>query len=291
MITPQTEHPELAQALGVPTLYLKREDLHPYGSHKGRSIPYMIDTHANGGAPRFALSSSGNAALAAIRHIQKRNSEKKDGLKLTVFIGKNINPEKKARLEKEITDSNIELIEIERPLQKLFEFIKTKMVVSLRQSTDAYALIGYKSLSEEMYHTPDLEAVFVPTSSGTTAEALAHDLPELGKKASVHIVQTTSCHPLAETFDTERNNEDSIADAIVDKTVYRRGPLLKTLQANNGAGWIVTNDEIQAAMNLIKEKTGIETTPNGALGIAGLMRALATGRKFTGAVVCIITGK
>ncbi len=39
MITPQEEYPELAKEIVVPRLFLKREDLHPLGSHKGRQSP------------------------------------------------------------------------------------------------------------------------------------------------------------------------------------------------------------------------------------------------------------
>ena len=51
--------------LGIPSLYLKREDLHPLGSHKGRSLPYMIDKGLEEGLYRFAISSSGNGTTGA----------------------------------------------------------------------------------------------------------------------------------------------------------------------------------------------------------------------------------
>jgi len=44
-ITPLEHYPTLAKAIGVSDLYFKREDLHPYGSHKGRSIPVMINNY------------------------------------------------------------------------------------------------------------------------------------------------------------------------------------------------------------------------------------------------------
>src|SRR3989344_7818631 len=177
MITPQTEHPELAKIICVPRLYFKREDLHPYGSHKGRSIPVMIDVKIADKKKRalkqdtkyFAISSSGNAALAAVHYIQERNA-RGDSLSLSIFIGKNINPEKKQKLVSLIYDKKISLIETERPLQSL-----TKSgVESLRQSTDPTALIGYETLARELSEIPDLRDVFVGTSTGTTAEALAN---------------------------------------------------------------------------------------------------------------------
>src|ERR1035437_8229763 len=77
MLTPQKNYPNLAKALGVSSLYLKREDLHPYGSHKGRSIPVMIDHYVKDGKRHFAISSSGNAALAAAMYLKELNGKNK----------------------------------------------------------------------------------------------------------------------------------------------------------------------------------------------------------------------
>ncbi len=299
MITPQIETPELAKELGIPNLYFKREDLHPYGSHKGRSIPLMIDLKAAHGASHFAISSSGNAALAAVRHIQKRNKESrpsKDGetatkFKLTVFIGENMNPEKKKQLLSEINDESITVQESPRPLQALFAKIKGEKVESLRQSTDGSALLGYKHLAAEISPTPNLSAVFIGTSSGTTAQALADYFIEHKKEAAINIVQTTGTSSIADAFDSQVEKEPSLADAIVDKVAHRKDPLQEAIKKTHGKGWIATNEDIRKAMQLLKEKAGIEVTANGALGLAGLLRALSKGEKFQGAVVCIITGK
>ena len=45
MKTPQFPYSKLAQSIGVSEVYLKREDLDHYGSHKGRSIPVMIEIY------------------------------------------------------------------------------------------------------------------------------------------------------------------------------------------------------------------------------------------------------
>jgi threonine synthase len=302
VITPQTEEKVLAQALGLPadvTLYVKREDLHPYGSHKGRSIPVMIETKVALGARDFVISSSGNAALAAIRYIKEKNTEGA-GLSLSVLIGRNISADKKMRLIAEAgTDtgntSAISITETERPLQSLLNLIKGEQKESLRQSLDDSALTGYRSLAEELANIPNLRAVFIPTSSGTCAQALAeyfalHSLP-----ITIQVVQTSTCHPLAETLgariDARANTETSIADAIVDKVAHRRESLKKTVSKNGGIGWIVSNETIEQAQRLLKEKSGIEATGNGALGLAGLIDAIKMATPLRGTIACVITGK
>jgi threonine dehydratase len=290
MVTPQIESHELAHELGVPKLYFKREDLHPLGSHKGRSIPVMIDAKYKEGARSFAISSSGNAALAAIRHVQTRNLNG-DKVTLKVLIGENINPKKKQMLLDEIKDPHVTIEESSRPLQALFNLIKGEKVVSLRQSNDPMALEGYTELARELAQTPDLDAVFIATSSGTAAQAIGEYFVKENKHAEIHIVQTSSTAPFAKTWnEDEENNIPSLADAIVDKIAHRKDPLLKVVSATRGKGWIASNEFIERAMSLLS-KAGIEATPNGALGLAGLMKALSKGKIFRGAIVCVITGK
>ncbi|MEK7607541.1 MAG: PLP-dependent lyase/thiolase [Patescibacteria group bacterium] len=293
MITPQTKHSELAKILGVSDLYFKREDLHPYGSHKGRSIPAMIDVKVSKGVTHFAISSSGNAALAAVRYIQERNNQKKniagDCLSLSIFIGEHMNQKKKKKLFGEIRDKNITVTESLRPLQSLFQSKRE----SLRQSTDPTALVGYRNFAKEIItNTPNISDVFVATSSGTTAQALAEYFAENKIGVAVHIVQPVENSPIARVFDTERRkSEILIADAIVDKVVHRKDALINALKKTDGSGWVVSNDEIKEALKLLAEKTKIKASPNGVLGFAGLLRAISKKRKFKGAVVCIITGQ
>src|SRR3990167_2253444 len=105
MKTPQQSYPSLAAALGVPELYLKREDLHHFGSHKGRSIPLMIKNYHKDGRRDFVISSSGNAALAAILFVRDHNKNNTgDPIRLTVFVGKHIEPKKLIKLQSPITD-------------------------------------------------------------------------------------------------------------------------------------------------------------------------------------------
>ena len=74
MITPQEKNDKIKKALKINAdLYFKREDKHPFGSHKGRSLPIMIARHIKSGWRDFVISSSGNAAIAAAHAIKKYN--------------------------------------------------------------------------------------------------------------------------------------------------------------------------------------------------------------------------
>lgn len=300
MKTPQSPFPELAAALGVPELWLKREDLHHFGSHKGRSIPYMIDQYWHKeGLDNFVISSSGNAALAAALHVTHHNSNNPDKLiSLKIFVGTKIPAEKLNKLTT-LADEHIIIEQVENPRQAAFQLDASGASKLLRQSTDELALKGYKDLAEELNHIPNLQAIFIPTSSGTTAQALGEFFQTLEQKPEIHIVQTKAVHPIADSFQTVMcpthgkfvpDPDTSIAGAIVDKIANRKFPVVDAVLKSNGNGWIASDEDIQAAVELVKEKTQIDISPNSALSVAGLAQAISNGKQFSGAVVCLITG-
>lgn len=302
MITPQTKTQKIAEAIGLNAeLYLKREDLHPYGSHKGRSIPVMIEKYIQEGWKNFCISSSGNAALAAIHSIKDLNKKQGQQNTLHVFIGNNIQSEKLERLEQVgENDKNIIIERVSNPKQSAFLMNKAKprtetlsgsgagehKAKNLRQSTDDRALIGYQTLSDELSEIENLTAIFIPTSSGTTAQGLYEGFKRNNINPQIHIVQTPKCHPLVDNSPTGK----SLANAIVDTVGYRKDAIQKIVQETGGKGWIAEDKNIIEVQSLVTETEGLDISPNSALSIAGLRLAIQNGWKFDGAVVCLITG-
>ena len=289
MITPNERYTELAKALGYDNLYFKREDLHPLGSHKGRSIPVMIDHYCARGSQNFAISSSGNAALAALLYIKN-----KPDVKLEIFVGNNIAPHKLEKLAKIVDEigqpERIKVTKVERPLQSLTQAVQNG-AISLRQSTDDLALVGYESLAKEILSVSNVAAVFIGTSSGTTAQALAGYFIKEKVPVQVHIVQTSSCHPIAGTCKECENGEISIADAIVDKTALRKAALLSLIKKTGGSGWCATNEDILMAQKLTKTHTGLDISTNSTLSIVGAIKAQKSGSNIKGPIVCVICGE
>ncbi len=294
MKTVQMPYPSLSKALGLPhDLYLKREDTHKYGSHKGRSIPIMIKHYTKNDETirSFVLSSSGNAALAAIHTISQHNKNNNEcPLTLDIYIGKRMNPKKKETLIQISQDSHIHIHQVEQPKQAAILASKHTGTVNLRQSTDDLALEGYQELAQELSNIPNLSAVFIPTSSGTTAQALGQAFQSMGMHIQIHIVQTTSCYPIAVAFDMPEILELSIANAIVDQVAHRKEKVISLINESHGHGWIVTNPQIKAAQQIVKQETTIDISPNSALSVAGLQKAIARGWTWPGPVVCLITG-
>ncbi|MBU6427132.1 pyridoxal-phosphate dependent enzyme [Patescibacteria group bacterium] len=293
-ITPTGHYPELAKAINASDLYFKREDLHPYGSHKGRSIPVMISYYLERGDRKFAISSSGNAALAAAMHIKRLNADvghvsQVGPVHLAVFVGSNISPAKLDKL-KALVDDNIQVKKKDRPLQALAQATGDGSR-SLRQSTDDTALIGYKTLAEELAGIENVGAVFIGTSSGTTAQALAQSFLENKQPTQVHIVQTSSCHPIADAFGPfDIPEEKSDADAVVDHIAYRKNTLVPLIEKTGGHGWIASNEEIRSVRELVEKHAGLKISSNGALSVVGVMQAARMNFKVNGSAVCLICG-
>jgi threonine dehydratase len=298
MKTPQLPVPKLAQTLGLTTeLWFKREDLHKHGSQKGRSIPLMIKEYYRQGIRKFVISSSGNAALSAIIDIQNHNlSKSKEPLSLTIFVGERIEQKKFDKLKKAITDPNIKLEKTEYAKANALQLEKKNPDTKyLRQSTDELALRGYTELADELAKIPELQAVFIPTSSGTTAQGLVLGFQKLTPPPQLHIVQTSSCHPIVDIINPEQTQnlpeETSFASGIVDNIGHRKETLAEAIKASNGNGWIITNEEIKNVIELTKKTTDVTISATSALSVAGLQKALKNGWKPTGTVVCLITGE
>jgi threonine synthase len=294
MITPQTKHQRLAKILGLEVpLYFKREDLHPLGSHKGRSLPLMVDIYVRQGHVNFVISSSGNAALAAGLYIKKYNQKHKNKLSLQIFVGEKIDSIKLKTLKK-VLSKNITILQTKNPKQTAFQIDKSGQAKILRQSTDDNALLGYDQLAKELSKIKNLSAVFIPTSSGTTAQGLFNGFKKLKLNPQIHIVQTCACHPMAINFSPiccGATSTKSIAGAIVDNVAHRKETLIANIKKSRGFGWIADNDEIEGAIKLIAKTEKIKLSPNSALAIVGLKQAIKSKWKFKGPVVCLITGK
>lgn len=300
MKTPQTPVPQLAAALGLPDVWLKREDLHPYGSHKGRSIPLMIDHYFHKeGVTNFVISSSGNAALAAAlaaRHHNENNPTKP--LRLKIFVGNKIPETKLAPLQK-LADAYVTIEQVANPKQSAFKIETDGLAKNLRQSTDDLALQGYHELAAELLRIPNLQAVFISTSSGTCAQALAeYFVAHATPIPQVHVVQTDVCHPIAAAFQnplcptharTPEVPAHSLASAIVDNVAHRKFPVIEAVLKTKGSGWTVTDANIEQAMATVKQTTDLDISPNSAVAVAGLIQA-SYGARFTGPIVCLITG-
>jgi threonine synthase len=152
-------------------------------------------------------------------------------------------------------------------------------------------------LAKELSKIEGLSAIFVPTSSGATAQGLAMGFKQTGIIPELHVIQTPNCHPIVDVIYLKKgkkpasdSSEISLAQAIVDQVGHRKDLVAEAVIESNGEGWIVTNQEITQTIELVKQTINISISPTSALSIAALTQAIQNNHAFQGPVVCLITG-
>jgi threonine dehydratase len=251
---------------------IKDENTNPNGSFKDRSLAYQISMHLDRGKDRFVISSSGNAAISAAAYVSV------GGGCLDVFVADTVNKEKLKKLQSLAAKSSKIMVHQEKQAKSAaVRFARGHDAVNLRGSHDDLALPGYKTIAYELaYHDyPDIDALFIPCSSGTSALGILQGFKEVGyDKVKIYLCQTSKVHALAKEFDLDFTTADlSLADAIVDRVAFRKAELIKLLKENGGGGYVISDAELKQ----VQEKAGEPAAGysyNSLLGFAGLYKAL-----------------
>ncbi|MCF7907156.1 PLP-dependent lyase/thiolase [Patescibacteria group bacterium] len=288
--TPQKKYPNLAQILKVPEVWIKEEYLNKSGSHKIRLINFLFQKYVRQGKKDFTISSSGNAAIAAAYYLQKIKNPQ---LNLSIFISPQIEKSKWQRLLKVCNSSpQIKIKKARRPKQEAFIFAQKNKAIFLRGSTEPQAEKAYKGLGQEMQKIPNLQAIFVPTSSGLTALGVSSALSQTKNKTEIHIVQTAKIHPFSANFDSEFNpQETSLASAIVDQVGKRKKEIIEMVKRTKGWGWTINDQELKNARKIVELNTNLgKINYDSLLSIAGLIKAQKNGWNFERPVCCLFTG-
>lgn len=291
-------------------LYLKRDDLLPLGCSKQRSIVPMIYHYLKLGNKKFVVSSSGNAGLVAafcalksneieemIVYFDKNISDKK----LDNFankLNKYNSSITRENLRKGIRiEDRLQISSAQDPRQEAFNLAKEGFV-NLRGSTDDIALIGFETISYEINRyfvipsstgNPELRDtdsqstldsrlrgndinIFVPASSGTTAQGIYEGFKKLNLNPKINVVQTAKVHTLVKNLAAEEKVEEtSFAESIVDIIGHRRSKIEELVKSTGGKGFIISNKELEEAMQILSELQ-IETSYDSALTFAAWLK-------------------
>lgn len=147
MQTPLEERTDLAQAIGIDRLFLKREDLQSTGSFKERAAKRQIEHLVERGKKEAVVSSSGNMAIALSQEARDQ------GVKLYAFVSPDLSGEK---LEALLSAKPI-VIQSHRAMRLANYLSAHHRVPNLRPSVDDHAVIGFVPLGEEV--DEDMESV------------------------------------------------------------------------------------------------------------------------------------
>jgi threonine synthase len=251
-------------------VWIKNEMINPNNSFKDRSLAYQLSYYISIGSKRFVISSSGNAAISAASYVALANE-----CEIDIFIGNGISSNKYVRLNK-FASGQIRIHKGAKPKSDAIKFAKQNNAINLRGSIDDLALTGFKTIGYELARqVPQIDSLFLATSSGTSALALHYAFEEMGLKVAIYVCQSEKVHPIASEFDKDFDEKpESMADAIVDKVALRKPKLLAALKKNGGGGFVLSDADILEA----QARAGIAGIPmpsyNSALAFAGLSKAL-----------------
>ena len=165
---------------------------------------------------------------------------------------------------------------------------------SVQGPENALCLDGGRSIGWEMAEQlramgiSALDAIFVQVGGGAFAASVSRGLFEAGITAPLHAVQVAGCAPLARAWLSAQTDEhaashwmshmwpwesepQSLADGILDDETYDWVADVEQLRRTQGTVIVVNEDQVRAASELGPELTGIEASPTGTAGLAGVL--------------------
>ena len=278
---------------------IKDETDNVSGSHKARhTFGLMLhllvrERRASAAAdrPPLAIASCGNAAVAAAVVAAAERWP------LTVYVPEVAEAAVVARLRE--LDATVEFcprIEGEDgdpSYHRFREAVRAGAVPFGCQGPDnGYTIDGGRTLGYELAEqAPDIDRVYVQVGGGALAASVAQGLAVGGSSAALMAVQTEGCAPLARAW--ERTAElggldearrrrpavmwpwtptpSSAATGILDDETYDWAAVTEAMVATGGHPVVVPEPVVTEACEVSRSATGINISPTGSAGLAGLL--------------------
>ena len=298
--TPLLAAPELRHALGMEHLFVKDDTRNPSGSTKDRASQLVVAKAIEYGIDTVATASTGNAAtaLAAIAASA--------GLRAVVFVPADAPPAKLIQM----LSYGADVLPVAGSYDDAFELslAACERFGWLNRNTafNPFTIEGKKTAALEIAAAmaPDAPDVVVVTAGdGVIAAGLAKGFADLetaglivGRPRLV-VVQpegtaaiATALRSGADTI-TPVPGAASIADSLTVEAPRNAILCLREVRGSNGAGVIVSDDDILKAIPRLAGLTGVFAEPAAAAALAGLETALVDGLVDRDeSVVLMVTG-
>ena len=285
--------------IGERTITVKDETDNVSGSHKARHtfglMLHLLVRERRGGVgadrPSLAIASCGNAAVAAAVVAAAERWP------LNVYVPENPEAAVVARLQD--LGANVEFCpridgeEGDPSYLRFREAVGAGAVPFGCQGPDnGYTIDGGRTLGYELAEqAPGIDRVYVQVGGGALAASVAQGLAIGGSSASLMAVQTEGCAPLARAWDrtAELGGLDearqqraavmwpwtptpfSAATGILDDETYDWAAVTEAMVATGGHPVVVPEPVVTEACELGRAATGINVSPTGSAGLAGLL--------------------
>lgn len=310
--TPYGRNDGLSDALGfLPTggVWVKDETHNVAGSHKARHL-YTELLHllvaeqvgatpwkVKGDRPYLAISSCGNAALAAATLARSVDWP------LRVFVPVNVD----SQIIGLLTELKADIVSCTRldsdppgdPCVHRFheEIAQGAIPFGVQGPENAWCLDGGRTIGWEMADAheqtggPLLDRVFVQSGGGAFAACTAAGLFAGGVRPKLHAVQAQGCAPLARAWNQAKATggtrnagsrwsecmwpweqvPKSLADGILDDETYDWIAVCNAMADSGGSPVVASEQHIIEAYELAHRVTTIDVSPTGTAGLAGLL--------------------
>jgi threonine synthase len=298
--TPLLDAPRLRRELGMRHLHLKDDTRNPSGSTKDRAsqlvvakaLEYRIDT--------VATASTGNAATALAAVAASAD------LRAVVLVPADAPPAKLTQM----MSYGAEVLPVDGTYDDAFELSLAACErfgwYNRNTAFNPFTVEGKKTAALEIAASmaPEIpDAVVVPTGDGVITAGLAKgfaDLETAGlitRRPRLIAVQPEGSAAIATALRSGASEispvpgASSVADSLTVAAPRNALLCLREVRASAGAGVIVSDEAILAAIPRLASLSGVFAEPAAAAALAGLEQALAEGLVDTGeCVVILITG-
>ena len=271
---------DMASVEGQKNLYAKLEYKNPTGSHKARAMAYQLSLAKQQGIKKVAISSTGNAAIAAAAYAKLAQIE------CTVFVSPTTSPHKLSLLK----DSGCILTISERPLQELRLFCLQKNALNLNATQSDHAIEAYQTIAFELIKQLDrIDTIFVYCSSAATYLGIVKGFTEKKKQGSIHSLPQAHCCYLRETI-LPGVFKSQVYPGIISKQpaiLARKEQLEKAISHTKGNNFEVTDQDMLLGRDLLK-KSDLDSSPEGC-ALIGLQQRIDPQYK-NGNTVILLTG-
>jgi threonine synthase len=280
--TPLEPAPDLGKALGIPDLWLKREDGPPTGSHKSRSLGLLVSELQQQREEQAVISSSGNAAVAAGSYCSLA------GMRLLSLVSPRT-PEIKLRA---LLQQPQLVVVTESPVALLHHAVEAWGMSDLRASTNPLGAVAYRGIAAELAEQGRWDAVFVFSNSGATALGLHRGFAlVLGDSArpQIHPVEATPGGELTRSwYPRDRTSPASGVGDLGTRRSRLSPAVRRAVRESGGRGWRVDRPEMERVLELAR-RSNLETSWEGLAALAAASQHAQQGGQ-SGRVVVLLTG-
>jgi threonine synthase len=263
-------------------IWVKADYINPTSSFKDRGVAYLISKILEEGSCGVIIDSSGNAAVSTAAYCARA------GLRHIAVMPRYSHLEKKIHV---LWHGSRVLEAPDRDAARIYAR-RLARELGLRYigfALEPNAVPGFKTAAYEIEEEFTPDAIFIPTGSGTNLVAIASaylemlDEGEVDRVPEIHCVQSAACAPISGEFTDYEPIDSTLAEGVIVPHTERKDEAVRLVRETGGTGWVVDDEEIYRALSLLA-MNGIYTSPTGAVGVAGALKARHRGR-----CVCIAT--